>query len=97
MSSGLRIHAVVAYDGDRPVATAQVFLSGNVAYVGWVAVVRDAMRRGLGSHVTRVVVDAGFATGKDAATLMASPIGAPVYRRMGFVDVGYLQSGTWPT
>ncbi|HET7727121.1 MAG TPA: GNAT family N-acetyltransferase [Candidatus Limnocylindrales bacterium] len=86
------IHAVVAYDGDRPVASAQVMVEGEVGYVGWVGVVRDAMRRGLGRLVTDAVVRAGLERGARRSVLVASPMGAPLYRRMGFVDVGALEA-----
>jgi hypothetical protein len=85
------VEAVVAYEGDRPLATAQVFFDGPTAYVGWVATTRAAMRRGLGTLVTHDVVARGARRGATAAVLMASPMGAPVYRRMGFVDVGWLR------
>lgn len=85
------VHAVVAYDGARAVATAQVFLDGSVAYLGWVATSRSAMRRGLGTLVTHAAIAGARRRSAHLVALMASPMGAPVYRRMGFVDVGFLQ------
>ena len=82
------ITAVVAYADEEPVATAQVMVDDAVAYVGWVAVVRHRMREGLGTMVTSEVLEAGFAAGATCAALSASRMGEPVYRRMGFVDVG---------
>jgi ribosomal protein S18 acetylase RimI-like enzyme len=84
------IHALVAYEGQAAVATAQIFMHGDIAYVGWVAVAMAAMRRGLGWLVTEAVVNEGFQRGARVAALMASPMGAPLYRKMGFVDVGSL-------
>ncbi len=86
------IYAVVAYEDGRPVATAQIFSHEDVGYVGWVAVVRQAMRRGLGRLVTADVVNQSFERGARAAVLMASPMGAPLYRNMGFIDVGGLRN-----
>lgn len=86
------VHVVVASRDGEPVATAQVHVQGGTAYVGWVAVVPEAGRLGLGSLVTRLVVDRGFEHGADTAVLEASPMGAAVYRRMGFVDVGEVWS-----
>lgn len=82
------VHVVVASRDGEAVATAQVHMQGRIAYVGWVAVVPEAGRLGLGTLVTGLVVDRGFESGADTAVLEASPMGAPVYRRMGFVDVG---------
>ncbi len=86
------IFAVVAYEDDAPVATAQVFRHGATAYVGWVATAATTMRRGLGTTLTNHVVRHARGHGAKVATLMASPMGAPVYRRMGFVDVASLRS-----
>ena len=82
----------VVDDHGLPVATAQLVLFGNVAYVAWVSVVRSHMGRGLGWLVTQTVVEAGFERGATRAVLMASPMGAPLYRKMGFVDVGSVNS-----
>jgi hypothetical protein len=82
------LHAVVGYSGDDPVAAASVYLTHGVAYVGWVAVASSQQRRGLGAAATALVVNRGFDLGATCATLLASPMGAPVYRRLGFVDVG---------
>ena len=90
------LYPVVGYDGDRPVATATAFLSHGVAGIGWVAVVRDEHRRGLGAAVTATVTNLGLELGGRGATLMASPMGAPVYRRMGFVDVGLVRGLSAP-
>jgi GNAT superfamily N-acetyltransferase len=85
------IEAVVAYERDRPVATAQVFFHGEIGYVGWVATSRKVMRRGLGTLVTHDVVARARQRGAELMSLMASPMGAPIYRRMGFVDVGWVR------
>ena len=82
------LHVVIASRDGRPVATGQCHYTDRTAYIGWIAVVPDDGRSGLGTHVTRAVVERGFELGADSAVLMASPMGASVYRRMGFHDVG---------
>jgi ribosomal protein S18 acetylase RimI-like enzyme len=89
-------YAIVAYEADTPVATAQAFVHERTAYIGWVGVVRAAAHRGFGWLVTEAVVNEGFRRGADAAVLLASPMGAPLYRKMGFVDVGYLDNAYAP-
>ncbi len=84
------LHAFVGYDGADPVAVATLFLTHGVAYVGWVAVPPGNQRRGLGSAATAMVVNRGYELGASCSTLLASPMGAPVYRRLGFVDTGAL-------
>jgi len=79
---------VVAYDEDGPVATAGALVARRVSYISWVGTVQRAMRRGLGDAVTRAATAAGLDLGGEITALVASPMGAPVYRRIGFVDVG---------
>jgi hypothetical protein len=86
------IAVITAYDQDGPVATASVMATHGVGYILWVGTVQRAMKRGLGEAVTRAATVAGLDFGAQMTTLMASPMGAPVYRRMGFVDVGHLAS-----
>lgn len=83
------VHAFVGYDGADPVAAATLFLTHGVAYIGWVAVRPGHQRRGLGAAATATVVNRGYELGARCSTLLASPMGAPVYRRLGFVDVGW--------
>ena len=87
---GPHLHAVVAYANGRPVATGTVVLTHGVSYLGWIATVPDHERGGLGSMVTAWLVARGDELGARGSVLLASPMGAPVYRRLGFVDVGGL-------
>lgn len=86
------VHALILAERGRPVATAQAFLHEDLTYIGWVSVVQTAMHRGLGWLATEEAVAAGFARGARAAALMASPMGAPLYRKMGFSDVGHVRN-----
>ena len=80
----------IASRGGQDIASGQCHLVDGTAYIGWIAVVPEAGRAGLGTLITRRVIEWGFERGADSAVLMASPMGAPVYRRMGFQDVGGL-------
>ena len=71
----------------RPVAGAVVLLSHGVAGVYWVGTTPEARGRGLAELCTRVAGNTGFDLGARFAVLQASPMGAPVYRRMGWVEV----------
>jgi ribosomal protein S18 acetylase RimI-like enzyme len=82
------IAAFVAYMGAEPVACAMTLVSHRVAGVFYVATVEHARRRGLGDALTRLAARAGFAMGADAAWLGASEMGAALYRRIGFEDLG---------
>jgi hypothetical protein len=82
------IAAVVAHDDEGPVATATAVATYGTAYVQWVATRQRAFGRGFGAAVTQAVTIAGFALGARLATLGASPMGVPVYRRIGWTEVG---------
>jgi ribosomal protein S18 acetylase RimI-like enzyme len=82
------IAAFVAYLGDEPVACAMTLVSHRVAGVFYVATVEHARRRGLGDALTRMAARAGFELGAEAAWLGASEMGAGLYRRIGFRDLG---------
>jgi ribosomal protein S18 acetylase RimI-like enzyme len=82
------IGAFVAYLEGEPVACAMTLLSHRVAGVFYVATVEQARRRGLGDALTRMAARAGFEMGAGAAWLGASEMGAGLYRRIGFEDLG---------
>jgi len=87
------VRAVIASMEGEDAAAAVVYLHDEVATVGWVATVPAFRRRGLGGLVTAAAANAGFAGGADTAFLIATELGEPVYRRIGFRTVtGY---GFW--
>jgi ribosomal protein S18 acetylase RimI-like enzyme len=63
-------------------------VSHRIAGVFYVATVDHARRRGLGDALTRMAARAGFELGAAAAWLGASEMGAALYRRIGFEDLG---------
>jgi ribosomal protein S18 acetylase RimI-like enzyme len=80
--------AFVAYAGDEPVSCAMTLVSHGVCGVFYVATVESARRRGLGEALTRIATRAGYGLGAKAAWLGASAMGADLYRRIGFEDLG---------
>ena len=93
------IAAFVAYLGAEPVACAMTLVSHRIAGVFYVATVEHARRRGLGDALTRLAARTGFEMGAEAAWLGASEMGAGLYRRIGFEDLGTtlveLESPVW--
>ena len=75
--------------GSEPVAGAILYCLHGVAGIGWVGTLPSASRRGYGEAVTAQAVAEGFRRGMPFASLQASPLGEPVYRRMGFRTVSY--------
>jgi GNAT superfamily N-acetyltransferase len=73
--------------GGEPVATAMVYESDGVAGVQWVGTVPAARSLGLGALVTTAVTNLAFDRGASAVNLQASPMGEPVYRRLGYETI----------
>ncbi|HEV7493159.1 GNAT family N-acetyltransferase [Baekduia sp.] len=82
------VAALVAYVDGAPASCAMTLVSHGVAGVFYVATVERARRRGLGDALTRAAARAGFELGARAAWLGASGMGAELYRRIGFSDLG---------
>jgi ribosomal protein S18 acetylase RimI-like enzyme len=82
------VTAFVGYMDGEPVTCAMTLLSHRVAGVYYVGTVEQARRRGLGDALTRIAARAGFEMGAEAAWLGASEMGAGLYRRIGFRDLG---------
>lgn len=82
----------VGYHEDEPVATARVACYGAIGEVTGVVTAPAWRRRGLGTAMTWVAVAAGVERGCTAITLTASPMGYPVYVRMGFVPVCFYRT-----
>lgn len=74
-------------NGREAVAAAIVDLAG-AGLITWVATLPDHRRRGFGGLVTRAAANRGFELGASAIVLQASPMGLPVYRRLGFRTIG---------
>jgi len=79
--------AVVCYERDRPVSGALMLLSHGIAGIYWVSTVSSARGKGYAEASTRWVTNRGFALGARAVSLQASPMGHPIYKRMGFTEL----------
>lgn len=62
--------------------------AGRCASVCWVGAKPGSRRLGAGEACTRTVTDAAFADGAEVVALEASRMGEPIYRRMGYAEVG---------
>ena len=91
-------HIVVASRGGEPLATAMVYESDGVAGLQWVGTVPTARTGGLGALVTVAATNLAFAHGASSCTLQASPMGAPLYLRLGYETIYfYSEHVRWPT
>ncbi len=75
---------VVAYQEEQPVATALTFISDGVASLQWVGTIATARQLGLGRVVTVWATNVAFDRGATSVTLQASPMGAPLYAKLGY-------------
>jgi len=81
----------------RPVATSHLFFGAGVAGIQFVATLHGMRRRGFGGMMTLAPLHEARARGYRAAVLQASPDGRPVYRRLGFREVGIVGNFHLPT
>jgi GNAT superfamily N-acetyltransferase len=81
-------------DGE-PVAASALFDAFGVAGVQNVVTVPEARGRGIGKAMTAHVLREAQRRGLEVAALGSSDMGYPVYRSLGFRDVGFLRS--WST
>lgn len=87
---------VLRQDGDA-VATAMVVVTGDVAGIFNVGVPPAHRRHGHGATATWEAIRLGVEHGARVAVLEASPMGLPVYERMGFQTVVRARSFLSPT
>jgi GNAT superfamily N-acetyltransferase len=96
---------LVGYQNGVPVATSGYFLSGGVVGIYGVATVPRARRRGFGAAMTLAALAEGRDLGRQEGILIATTMGEPLYRRLGFRELFRLtqveipanrpESGTW--
>ena len=71
----------------EPVATSRLSIVGGVAGLYGVVTVPRARGRGFGRAMTLAALDAGRRLGMRIATLQATELGLPIYRRLGFEEL----------
>jgi len=74
----------IAYLNGQPASTAMALMTEQVAGIYWVGTTKAARGRGLAEACVRLVGNAGFARGAKIAALQASPMGEPIYQRIGY-------------
>lgn len=83
-----RWRGYVGYADGRPVASSQLMLSDGSAGIYYVGTLEAYRRRGYGEALTWHAVREAARAGCDSVSLQASPMGLPIYERMGFRTIG---------
>jgi GNAT superfamily N-acetyltransferase len=96
-----RVWAYLAHEGGRPAACASLWLTSGsgseVGFIGWVAALPDTRGRGLAAACTVLATNKAFELGVEIASLQASVMGEPVYRRLGYEELfAYRLMGAMP-
>jgi hypothetical protein len=78
------VAAFIAYLDDEPAGIAMTIVSHDVAGIYWVGSLERARGVGLGRAVTVAATNAGLALGGEIASLQASPMGKPIYTKLGY-------------
>lgn len=75
------------YLDGRPVAVSSLVMAGDLAGIYAVATLPEARGRGVGSAMTLHAMREGRRRGARQAVLQATPMGRPIYERIGFAQV----------
>ena len=78
--------AFVAYVDGVPVGTSALHISQGVGGIYCVGTSKGSRGKGVGYAVTLAAMQEARSRGLDFAVLQASPLGEPVYKRLGFVE-----------
>lgn len=78
----------IGYVNDVPVATSVLVLHAGVAGIYAVSTLEAYRQRGIGAAMTRLPLLDAHVLGYQVGTLQATQMGEPIYRRLGFHDIG---------
>ncbi len=78
------IQGFIGYLHGRAVAAAATYVTHGVAGIGWVGCIPEARGHRYAEALTWAALREGLRRGGSFANLQASPMGRPVYARMGF-------------
>jgi GNAT superfamily N-acetyltransferase len=77
--------------GDQEVSTLAIWPHGSDAVVIWVATLPEARGRGIAGRLLARALAEARDQGLETTTLQSSRLGAPVYARLGYRDLGAAQ------
>lgn len=81
---------LLGWIGDRPVASATLMCIGEPASLWGIATLPDVRGQGIGRAMTLEACRWARSRGREVVSLYATPMGMPVYSRLGFRSCGTL-------
>lgn len=87
----------IGYLDDRPVATSGLLLNAGVAGIYNVGTLPDVRGQGIGAAITLAPLRVARERGYRIGTRQATPMGRPVYLRLGFHELAPLWIYRWPS
>ncbi len=80
---------------DQPVSTCATFLHAGVAGLFMICTLPEARGRGIGGAITQFALLQASALGYRVSVLQATPMGFPVYRRLGYETCAVFHEYEW--
>ena len=77
-------HAFVMIQDDQIIGTGNAFIKNKIAWLANIIIDEKHRRKGLGFQMTKFLVDYLISIGCETQLLIATPLGAPVYQKVGF-------------
>jgi GNAT superfamily N-acetyltransferase len=91
-----RVTQFAGWADGRLVTAGALFTGSGVAGIYGIMTTEEARGRGYGRAITAAAMDEGRRRGLHVSVLLASDLGQPVYRRLGFREVGRVTFMRWP-
>ncbi|MHA1471896.1 MAG: GNAT family N-acetyltransferase [Promethearchaeota archaeon] len=74
----------IAVENGKIVGLGGIFFFGDICYIGYMAVLPEMRRKGIGTTLFRNLIKIGKLKGCKTFMLYASELGAPIYHKYGF-------------
>lgn len=74
----------VAEENGKIIGLGGIFFFGDVCFIGYMAVLPEVRRKGLGTNIFNNLIKIGKMKGCKTFLLYASELGAPIYQKFGF-------------
>lgn len=84
--------AYLIYHNNKPISGVQIYRTGDLAGIYWVATIEEMRGKGLGKYISVLGTNKAFEMGVKKVILQASKLGQYVYDRIGYHRIGYYRT-----